>query len=50
VNRALSLLVTRAPACLAAGSTLAYFALSEGIRAHVLMLWRAAHLFVGHST
>jgi hypothetical protein len=48
MKRALSLLVTRAPACLAVASAVVYFAASEGIRAHVLLLWRAMHLIAGH--
>ncbi len=34
-------LVTKVPACLAACSTLVYFAASEGIRNHLLLLRQA---------
>jgi hypothetical protein len=41
VSRAL---VSQVPAGLAALSAIAYFACSEGVRNHVLLLWHAARM------
>ncbi|WP_338769575.1 hypothetical protein [Massilia sp. METH4] len=41
-------LVSKVPAGLSACSAIVYFACSEGIRNHLLMLWQAAHAVAEH--
>ncbi|QGZ40672.1 hypothetical protein IP92_03559 [Pseudoduganella flava] len=45
----LSAWISKAPACAAALSALVYFATSDGIRNHVLLLARAARVLLEHS-
>jgi hypothetical protein len=48
MNGALTALVSKAPALLAAASAIAYFACSAGIRNHLLALLQAAHAVLEH--
>jgi hypothetical protein len=41
-------LVAKAPAAVSICSAVVYFAVSEGIRDHVTMLWNAVHAIVEH--
>jgi hypothetical protein len=48
MSRLATALVAKVPAAVSACSAAVYFACSEGIRNHVVMLWRAVHAIAEH--